>query len=324
MPARGAVEMSGVARERHASDPVARDDALMHPVGALLQYRIGLGPGHHLLKARLDGRIGELFLDGGVLARIDRDPPAPRNLEQAEITALLPAIADVGEPLQMLLEGHARRDEQRGLGIGLPLEAQADGLAREAARAVRAEEKAGPHLLPLCGRDGHALLVLRQVRKRCPETKGYPGFTLEARQEGEGELPLLALQPIGMPRLPGEHREIEDGALAARVQADLPIGADEPLGHEFARDAERLQHVEGRRMKGGRAQVAHDLRLRLEHLDVEPGAREEEGGAEADRARPRDDDLGVARSHPKPSPSGIDVVLHLRQAHVLVKEVVPR
>ena len=128
----------------------------------------------------------------------------------------------------MLLEREQRGDEQRRLRIGHALERQPHGPAHRAARAVGADDVAGAQRLALAVRFDLDPDVIAGVLRRLDlagETHLGMRRLLELFEQRLRQLPLLALQAVGMAGLAVEHREVEHRAVAGRMQADLPVRA---------------------------------------------------------------------------------------------------
>ena len=138
------------------------------------------------------------------------------------------------------------------------------------------------------------MLVLRDRRDRGAEDHFRVTLFLQMGEQAFRELPLLALQAIGMARLPRQHRQIEHRPVAVRMQADLPMGADEPARHQIAGDAIGLQQIKGRRMEGRGAQIQRNGGLRLEHPHGHASPAQEQRKAQPDWPAPRDDDFAIA------------------------------
>ena len=196
----------------------------------------------------------------------------------------------------MLLERKQRGDEQRRLRIGHALERQPHAAPHGAARAVGADDIAGAQLFALAaGFDldpDVAAGLLRLFHLACEADFGM-GRLLELVEQRLRQLPLLALQAIGMTRLALQHRQVEHRAIAGGMQADLPMRAGDAARQHHAGDAERLQHVERRRMKGRGPQIAHDCVLGLDNRHGNLLLRQQQGDAEPDRPAAGDDHLGV-------------------------------
>ena len=64
------------------------------------------------------------------------------------------------------------------------------------------------------------------------------------------QLPLFALQAIGVVCLIGNHAHVELSNNAFVAVAELPLRANQPAVDEFLRNAEPIEHVECRRMEG--------------------------------------------------------------------------
>ena len=91
-----------------------------------------------------------------------------------------------------------------------------------------------------------------------------------------------------MGRLPREPPEVEgrDGPLAP--VAELPGGADQAAREQRVGDADLLEHVQRRRVEGGRAQVLRQHLRTLQHDGRDPVPGQERGEHEAHRTAPDD------------------------------------
>jgi len=88
-----------------------------------------------------------------------------------------------------------------------------------------------------------------------------------------------------------EEREVELGARAVRVHANLPGRRDQSLADERRGDAEVLQHVQGWRMKRRGAQLLVELRFGLHEQRVDARARQLERARQPDGTGTDHDDV---------------------------------
>ena len=176
-------------------------------------------------------------------------------------------------------------------GIGEALEIDVERLADGAAAAVRRDHEIGGKgaLAIWRVRANHDLvLALAKVGDRMAEQQAHAGNGHEPRVHPVHQLELLALEPIGVPRVVAENREVELGDAAALAVAILHGRGLEAHGDQRLRHAAVLEQVEGRRMEC-RCPVIDDRRgLALEDRDGNARAGEDEC---RDRAyRPAADD----------------------------------
>ncbi len=156
-----------------------------------------------------------------------------------------------------------------------------------AARAVGADQiaPAMPFALAIAvDRDLDAGRVLAHVHDLAVEAQFEIGMAAHQIVENAGELRLLALQPKRMRRSVGDGREIELRQQAVRLRAILECRRFEPLrDHRFG-GAERMQHVQRRRMERRGARFLGQIWSRLEHRDRNAAAGKMRCGGEPDGA----------------------------------------
>ena len=123
-----------------------------------------------------------------------------------------------------------------------------------------------------------------------PGREAHVGFRhpLQDVDDDAVELVLLGLHPVGVAGIVPEDAEVPLGDDAARGVPVLPDRADDALGDQRLDDAELVQHVQRRRVEGGRAQVERQAGAGLDEGHRDAGARERQRGDAADRTRPRD------------------------------------
>ncbi len=146
--------------------------------------------------------------------------------------------------------------------------------------------------------DRHRTLlgVLRESGDLVAEMNFRPAV-LAQDIELDGRQPvLLEMQPVGVRRVGGEQFKIELGDQVARLVADLPVAhLDARLQHARG-DAIGRHHVQRRRMKGARAQVARQRRFSLKQHDGNILAPQRQRAHQAGRAGSGNDD-GQAIAH---------------------------
>ena len=277
--ARWAIEMRGIAGERNATAVVVWRDALVHAVGPLFHDVVARRVWDDLLQARLDRLVGDLRLDRLILARIDGHPPAARNAQQRKVAASLPAIGDVGQPLEVVLERKRRRREQRCLRICLALEAKAKRLAHHRTRAVGADHETGTEFLRRfvaaeIQRD--AAIILRNTGDFGREKDLRTGLLAQRIEREPGQLPLLALHAIRVTRRFRDHAEIEHGTVTLRMQPHLPLRRDQALRDERSSKSDIVKQIERRRVKGRRAQIGLDVRCLLQQRGSDALTRQQQ------------------------------------------------
>ncbi len=198
----------------------------------------------------------------------------------------------------MILEGEIDNGGNGGPRIGLALERLADAAPHRAASAITANQITRfQHRWLAINSDlrGHAAVVLLQPDQGRTKAQLDPiiGGKLLDKQAGEAEL--LTLEAIGMPGPIGDQVQVENDPFAGLVNAVLPLGHRMSQGQQPRRDTVLVQHIQGRRMEGGGAQVLTQGRLRLEHRDRDTPLRQEQSAAQPHR--PRADDQHALVGH---------------------------
>ena len=115
------------------------------------------------------------------------------------------------------------------------------------------------------------------------------------------ELPLLALHPIGMIGIAGQQGQIERRNRSGLPIAELPRRSLQPHRDHVWNDAELVEQVERRRMKGRAAQLHHELGLGGKHGGGNGAPRQGQRGRETYRPG-ADDDNAVTLSWHSDSP----------------------
>ena len=232
---------------------------------------------------------------------VDQEHRAPQAGDlQEEIPALrIGDVAHRAEPGNDAIEIERRRDHQQPVRPGEAFELDAERAANRAARAVGADQIAAGMLLasPFAfDRDLDAAIVLGHRRHGAAELQFEIRMAAHLLVEDARELGLLALQPIGMRRRIGNGGEVELRQKPVLLRAILKRRRLQPLRHQRLGGAERLQHVERRRMEGRGAGFLAELRALLEHGHRHASARQMRGGDEADRPRAGDENPFLAQA----------------------------
>ena len=216
------------------------------------------------------------------------------------------------------LKSNLRPRDQEMLGMGVALETDAHQLANGAAPAVGGDQPGAAVLRHSVRRPaGHAypVLVLRDPGHLVLEQERGPVDLAEPVVEPADQLELLALQPVGVAGVAGEHRQVELGDPALLPVAELPDRADQPHPDHRVRRAALLQQVERRRVDRRGPVVDHDAGLLLEHGYGKAGARQQIRRHGPDRSAARDQNSVGRLRHVAPS--------RRRHARIL-RKAVPR
>ena len=128
------------------------------------------------------------------------------------------------------------------------------------------------------------------------------GQTLSPRQDLEifllqepGELPLLALDAVGVARAVGKEERSKVATGPVSRSRNCRVGALSPT-RSSGYNPELVEHIEGGRVEGRSAQLQHRLALCLEHDRGDAAASERQGCSEPDGASAYDDNgITVAR-----------------------------
>ena len=258
--------MRRVARNEYAACLIAGGNAHVHAVRPRLADVVTLVALDDILQAALQRVRLHLFLNGQMVFGINRYTPATRHFQQAEIAIVFPAIGDVRQALQMVFKWKCRRHEKRCFRVGLALKFDPGGFPQHAARAItshgikRADTFRCPRHINL---NGDTVCVAHDIGDRLAVADLDAWLAQNFVAQGPRQFPLLTLQAIGMSRVPCQHGQIKNSALAAWMQADLPMRTDQAFIDQSLRDAEGLQHLERGRMKRRGAQILIDRCLRL-------------------------------------------------------------
>ena len=224
--------MCGIAGKRDATAVVVWRDALVDAVGPFFHDFVARPMRDNLLQARLDRLVGDLRLDRQILARIDRYSPAAGNAQQRKVATGLPAISDVGQSFEVVLERKRRRREQRRFRICLALEVKAKRLTDHRTCAIGADDETGTQF---------RRRLVRQPdpasRRRRPAHPGDFGREKNLRvrllaqrlERKPGQFPLLALHAIRVTRRVCDHAKIKHGTVTLRMQPHLPLRRDQSL-----------------------------------------------------------------------------------------------
>src|SRR5262249_23579891 len=114
-------------------------------------------------------------------------------------------------------------------------------------------------------------------------------LVLQQAQKDARELRLLALDAIGMSGCVRKSAEVELRQYPVLLAAVLKARSSKSLRNERLRRSEPIEHVEGRRMKGGSAGLFAEIRTSLEHGHRHAMPQQIRGGDETDRARACDE-----------------------------------
>ncbi len=185
-----------------------------------------------------------------------------------------------------LKKSNGVRDDQQPIRPGEAFKLDAERAAHRAARAVGADQIAAGALLGLAvalDGDTHARAILAHGFDGAAERDLEVGMAAHLLVQNARELGLLALHPVGMLGRIGDGGEVELRQQPLLLGAILERRRLQPLRQERLGGAERMQHVERRRMEGRGPQFLAERRALLEHRDRDAGARQMRGGNEADR-----------------------------------------
>ena len=189
------------------------------------------------------------------------------------------------------------------LGIGEAREADAERAPHGAAPAIGGDQiVAAKDLRSLggAGGDADAVVVLRDLDRLVAEPQLDAGDRGQALIGPAHQLELLALQAIGMPRVPAQERQVEFGDLALAPVAVLHHRADQSHAQKRRGRAAFLEQIERRRMEGRGAIVENDFALALEHGHGNAALGEQQRRKRADRPA-ADDDHPIVPSHRRSS-----------------------
>src|SRR5215510_922545 len=132
--------------------------------------------------------------------------------------------------------------------------------------------------------------MLRHLADPGIELQLEAGLAAQLLIENARELGLLGLHPVGVAGDVGDGGEIERREHAMMLVAILERRRHQTLRNEGLRGAERLEHIEGRRMEGRSAGLHAEVRAGLEYGHGHAAAHEVGSGDEADRPRAGDQD----------------------------------
>src|SRR6185437_2161512 len=216
--------------------------------------------------------------------------PIMRHLEDR---APIDRIGDIGvERIAMGREVLLYADDEKALRPGEALEGDIHQMPHRAARAVGADEIGAARRLDAAGGlepRGDAVCVLRRVDEAMREFD-LAAQRLEALLQQRRQLELLAMEAERVGRLVFEQREIPFDDNAFRAATDLPARHLDADGEEILSDADRLEHLEGRRMDRAGAQIARQLFFGFEDAAGNACLRQDGGNGETGGAGADDDD----------------------------------
>ena len=139
-------------------------------------------------------------------------------------------------------------------------------MPHRAARAIRADEIRAAHGLDPARRlepRGDAVGILRRIDEAMRELY-RAAQRLEAAFQKWRQLELLAMKAERVGRLAFQERKIPLDDHAFLTAADLPARHANADGEEILGDADRVQHLQGRRVDRAGAQIARQFRLGFE------------------------------------------------------------
>ena len=189
----------------------------------------------------------------------------------------------------------ADADDEKALRPGESFEGDIHQMPHRAARAIRADEIRAAHGLDPARRlepRGDAVGVLRRIDEAMRELH-RAAQRLETAFQKWRQLELLAMKAERVGRLALQEREIPFDDHAFLTAADLPARHANADGEEILGDADRVQHLQGRRVDRAGAQIARQFRLGFE--DARRYARlRQNGGDGKTGGAGADDDDGIA------------------------------
>jgi hypothetical protein len=300
----GVGRVGGVAREQDAPAAERPRGALVHAIGSKAGDLVGLcarqQPREPLRQAVCNGALGQRR----VLAV--GDPPEPVAVEDGDDRPVVGIEHEVrareAVGLEVVVEVHG--DE--ALRPRHPLEAETERFPHRAPCAVRPDQPTRAQLLPTGGRlnrDADSTVGLTYVNDAVAEADVPEPGALEMLERQSGKQVLPEVQVVRVIGVAGDHRHVharQDGAVRA---AELVVLLQDPALAGVVEQPEPIEERDGRGVVDDRARRLDDLRLRLEHGDLDTRAREDERRQQPDRAAAADDhavELFRATTHDHP------------------------
>ena len=284
--------MRGIAGKQHPAASKLLSHPLMHVIKRTVRNPIWLGARDNPLQDALQRFVGHELFPLGTLGGGHEHAPELGYAQQHEPLQGIGDVVHIGDVGERLLEGIVGRDDQKQFRIGETLEPDTQRSAHGAVRAVR-----GHHM---AARDGHNGPGSTRLYLNGPVILAHR-FDLMAKPylgagdleifllQKPGELPLLALDAVGVARAAGKEREVKRRHRAGLPIAKLPGWRFEPDLDHAGYNPELVEHIEGGRVEGRSAQLQHRLALCLEHDRGDAAASERQGCSETDGASAYDD-----------------------------------
>ena len=135
-----------------------------------------------------------------------------------------------------------------------------------------------------------ARLVLRHVQRLGFIQKLDHVVGLENRAHLLRQLPLFALNAVGVGGFALQNGKVERGDHAFAPVAELPQRGEKATLDETGRDAKLVEEVERRGVKGRGAKIHWQFMMQLEDRRPDPRLAQTRGRDETDRSRANDDD----------------------------------
>ena len=293
-PTERVVDVRGIAGEEDPAFAKGLGDALMHPVQRGVLHLAVLGRGNRGCQGGLG--IGRRQRCRVVILCRHREHHAPGAGDaQQEVPPIgVGDVGHVGQAGDHRVEIERRGEHQESFRPGEALETDAERRTHLAAGAVGADQPASLAFLDAAIRVGqshrYAFGILGHAGNAGAELDVEQVVPLQVRQDDAGQFRLFGLHAERMAGHVGDGAEVELAQDAVALGAVLQPRRLQPLRHEVGGEAEVVQHVERRRMKGGGARFGAQCIGGLEHRHRDALPDQSGRGDQSDRTGTGDED----------------------------------
>ena len=199
--ARRAVEMCRVSGEEYAALSIGRCEAAMNAIGARFQHFDVTGVRHDVVQQFLLRFVLQRLFRALSVSRVKAYTPDAGQSQQTEGTIGFPAIGNVGEAFQLVVERIVRGRKDRRFRVDIARHFNIEQAPDHTARTVRANDVVGGEcVFALRCRCGHAHAIggLLHLRDRRRKQYGHVRKLSHSFQNKLAIFRLFALQTVGM------------------------------------------------------------------------------------------------------------------------------